>query len=411
MGAGHTGPDASPAMYAQDPPPPATLPPMGVSPFDRPALPATNRPAAPPNAKMSAISDAALLAASVRLKIKDPDGYSCGSGTIVDARDGFALILTCGHIFRDSGGKGTIAVDLFGPNGVEQVAGELYSYNLDRDLGLVTIRVPGPVGVVHVAPPGYRIQPGMSVASVGCNNGNAPTVRQSRINSLNKFVGEPNIQVAGQPVEGRSGGGLFSGDGYLIGVCNAADPSDKEGLFAALGSIQAELSRKNAAGRDLAFIYNNASESNGPGSAESAPPAEMLAGATNAASPLPATPREMPGPTDLATLGAAPASIGEPTAHLAPYEQAALDEIRQRMKDGAEVVCIIRPRGDSNAKSEVIMLDRASPELIRQISDVGRRTDQPYPTSFEVLDKPTPPKPCKVLLEWTAPTAGNTAAR
>ena len=101
----------------------------------------------------------------------------------------------------------------------------------------------------------------MPVVSVGCNNGDAPTVRHSQVTSLDKFHGPPNIQVAGQPVEGRSGGGLFSSEGYVIGVCNAADPSDKEGLFAALASIYAELDRKDAGGNDLSFVYKSPSGS------------------------------------------------------------------------------------------------------------------------------------------------------
>ena len=44
------------------------------------------------------------LASSVRLKIEDADGNSVGSGTIIDARAGEALVLTCGHIFRESQG-------------------------------------------------------------------------------------------------------------------------------------------------------------------------------------------------------------------------------------------------------------------------------------------------------------------
>ena len=60
-----------------------------------------------------AVADATLIAASVRLRVEDPDGRSCGSGTIIDSRGGEALVLTCGHIFRDSHGKGRIEVDLF----------------------------------------------------------------------------------------------------------------------------------------------------------------------------------------------------------------------------------------------------------------------------------------------------------
>ena len=161
----------------------------------------------------SAALDAALIAASVRLRVEDPQGHSCGSGTIIDARQSEALILTCGHIFRDSQGQGRIEVDLFGPNGAAQVAGKLISYDLKRDVALVSIRIPGPVATARVAPPGYQIAPGNPVVSVGCNNGDQPTARRSRVNSLDKFLGPPNLQVDGLPVEGRSGGGLFSSDG------------------------------------------------------------------------------------------------------------------------------------------------------------------------------------------------------
>ena len=48
----------------------------------------------------------------MRLRIDDADGHSVGSGTIIDTRSGEALVLTCGHIFRDSQGKGKITIDL-----------------------------------------------------------------------------------------------------------------------------------------------------------------------------------------------------------------------------------------------------------------------------------------------------------
>jgi thiol-disulfide isomerase/thioredoxin len=58
-----------------------------------------------------------LIAATVRLRIEDPDGHSCGSGTIIDTRQGLALILTCGHLFRDSEGKGKICSARRRPSG------------------------------------------------------------------------------------------------------------------------------------------------------------------------------------------------------------------------------------------------------------------------------------------------------
>jgi len=195
--------------------------------------------------------DQHLIAATVRLRVEDPSGRSCGTGTIIDARQGEALILTCGHLFRDSQGQGDIEVDLFGPRPVRGVPGRLIAYNLDRDVALLSIRTPGPVAVARVAPPDYRLAPGQAAVSVGCNHGQDPTVLHSRITSIDRYLGPPNLQVAGQSVEGRSGGGIFSAEGLVVGVCNAAEPKDNESFCAALAAVHQQLDEAG-----LAFVYD-----------------------------------------------------------------------------------------------------------------------------------------------------------
>jgi thiol-disulfide isomerase/thioredoxin len=379
LGASAAAAPPSPVMRAQEaaiggrsrlvqdaPPAPVVIPagfavPPAVSmpsaPADWPAgMPAGNQPVSAP-----AVADATLIAASVRLRVEDPTGRSCGSGTIIDSRGGEALVLTCGHIFRDSQGKGRIEVDLFGTNPPQEIPGRLISYDLTRDIGLVAIRPPLPVATARLAPPGYRVAKGQAVVSVGCNNGGQPTARHSQVTSLNKFQGPPNIEVAGQPVEGRSGGGLFSGEGYVIGVCNAADPSDQEGLFAALGTISAQLDQDQ-----LAFVYKS--------------PANSAAGASEG--------------SNLAGIPPVTPPAVAPEAGLASHEQAALDEIRRSLKGGAEVVVVVRPRGNPDAQSEVIMLDHASPEFLKQLAAEQSPHGPPYATAF---------KPHKKWLEWSAP--------
>ncbi len=140
--------------------------------------------------------------------------------------------MTCGHIFRDSQGNGKILIDVFGPQPVQKLEGVLVSYDIKRDVGLIRFRPGVPV---TVAPD----RSSRTTAAAGRSGGQhrlrswRPADDARQVNSLNKFLGPANVQVAGQPVQGRSGGGLFDAQGQVVGVCNAADPADNEGLFAA----------------------------------------------------------------------------------------------------------------------------------------------------------------------------------
>lgn len=331
------------------------------------------------------LSDSELIAATVRLRIQDTSGQSCGSGTIIDARKGEALILTCGHIFRDSKGQGQIEVDLFGPSSAEGVPGNLLSYDLKRDVALLSIRVPGPVVSVPVAPAGYKISRNDRVINVGCNNGANPTVRHSSVTALDKFMGPANLTVAGLPVQGRSGGGLFSTDGYVVGVCNAADPSDNEGLYAALESIYAELDQAK-----LAFLYRP--EAKGPSNEES-----LVAVKT------PNMPKQMPEPQKEIQLTEASlqprkqspaAQAAEPAEELTQEERDALAEIRRHRAEGAEVICVVRS-ADPNARSEIIVLERATDSFLKQLALETQRLStaaaNPSPLTPPVFHSPAPP--------------------
>jgi thiol-disulfide isomerase/thioredoxin len=325
--------------------------------------------ASSPSPKGPAVSDATLIAQSVRIRVEDPDGRSCGSGTIVDARAGQALVLTCGHIFRDSKGKGPIEVDLFGPGGVQRVAGRLIDYDLNSDVGLVSIRPAGQLSAARMAPAGYRIASGDAVVTVGCNNGADPTVSHSRVLAVDKFLGPHNLQVEGEPVEGRSGGGVFSSDGMVIGICNAADRNDHAAYCDALLTLQAELDRK-----DLSFVYKEPSKAAWSPAARA--DADRSSVAMSTAPPLPLEPAHEPGAA----------------AKLAPGEQAALEKIRQERNDGAEIVVyFVRNGSDPLAKNEVLRLDNVSPAFLEQLAaESGRRE-----TSLQR----------RTILEWDA-TAG-----
>jgi hypothetical protein len=174
----------------------------------------------------------------------------------------------------------------------------------------------------------------------------------------------------------------------VIGVCNAADPSDREGLFAALNSIYAELDRMQ-----LAFIYKSPSEN----SAVMQDSGNSMPQMANNAPPMPnpmASPADvaMGNPGSNSTLG--PAAVS--SSVLPSAEQAALDEIRRQKREGSEVVIIVRPRNNPEAKSEVFLLDNASPDFLKQVAGIAQPKQERHLTSLEL------PKPRTKLLEWSA---------
>jgi hypothetical protein len=266
-------------------------------------------------------------------------------------------------------------VELFAatPAGVRvvgQVAGQVVDYNLDRDIGLVSIRPGAEVHVAPIAPAQTVVERGDRVTSVGCNQGKDPTALATRVTNVDRYQGPPNIEAGGAPIEGRSGGGLFNSAGQLIGVCFAADYEGNEGLYTALDSIHDELDHLG-----LSDIYR--------GLAATAPANDQVASQqplpTTATPPVyrgqepqqPVMPLEDSKSTVPAAFAASVAERDSTATSAAPaglnnVEQAAWEEIMTRAAD-AEVICIIRPR-EAGGKSEVITLDRVSPEFVRALA-------------------------------------------
>jgi S1-C subfamily serine protease len=291
--------------------------------------------------------DNKLLSCSVRLTLEDAKSRSHGTGTVIDAREGEALIITCGHLFRDSKGKAPVTVELFemdanGVRMVESVQGSVVSYNLERDVAFVSIRPTHPVCVAVVAPQRTQISRGDRAASVGCSNGEDPTVMATRVTWLDRYQGPPNIETSGAPVIGRSGGGLFNEQGNLVGVCFAADKEGNKGLYAGLQSIHDELSQLG-----LQELYAKPVVSTPPGSAENdiRPVGDTVVRG------------QVLGPD-------AGGNVPAPAA-LAPTEQAALEEIVSRAAT-KNVIIYVQPT-EPGGQVEVITLENASGEFVEEL--------------------------------------------
>jgi hypothetical protein len=235
----------------------------------------------------------------------------------------------------------------------EQVTGQLISYDLERDVAFVSIRPTRQVAAAVVAPANTPIQRGDRVATIGCSNGNDPTLLPQRINTLDRYMGPANIEVSGAPEEGRSGGGLFNLQGQLIGVCYAADYEGREGLYAALESIHEELNRLNL--RDVYAKPTDSQLANQP---------TVIRGQV-LDDPPPITPIAGSNPP------AAAVSMSGQQPKLSEPEQAAFDEVIRRAET-SEVVIIVRPK-TPGGQSEVITIDNVSSDFVRAVHEARQR--------------------------------------
>lgn len=307
------------------------------------------------------------LAASVRIRVKDGQGENFGSGTIIDSRVGATTIVTCGHIFRNWDKQGTIEVDYFTNSGIQTTVGRRLYHNLEADVGLIAVNV-DPLPSCVVAPPGTKILKGAPVVSVGCSGGEKPTVQSLKVTALNRYLGADNIECTGVPAQGRSGGGLFTRDGQLIGVCTAAAPHNREGLYAGLKTVQALLERCQ-----MAHLYRSSAAESPDVQLESDDGDEEVLASNSDEAEL---------SDDETTAAAYPARgektpVGNAQPHARLVSQKAADSDsgdEQAIRDAvelareAEIVCIIRPINQPRAASRVVILNRASRQFVEYLS-------------------------------------------
>ena len=324
------------------------------------ALAAAGSPKAPPAREISARTENMNkeLAATVRLRVSGGKNETdCGTGTLIhtslteNAREG--LVLTCGHLFRDSKGNAPVQVDLFRPESgkTTTVTGECVYYDDDLDIGFVGIPLPFEIEPVRMAPPGYAPQSGDRLVSLGCTSGEDPTIWEHTVKSTDQKYYQPKdrlknqqfyfIEVTNAPRSGRSGGGLFArtaqGQTYLIGVCNAGDPKSDEGYFLPYTVVYDQL----YANSNLAFVYQ-----------------ELLRGEPSESGNIQTV------SFDEAPLGrAAPEKIRQPNFESGGNDArlAKLDELKKCVEAGAEVICIVNwPKENEGREreSEVIRVPR-----------------------------------------------------
>jgi thiol-disulfide isomerase/thioredoxin len=305
-----------------------------------------------------------MLASSVRIRVRDANGVYFGSGVVIESGRGKSIVLTCGHILRDVKEESRIEVDVFDGNRSHIYRGTIVKYNLEADLGLVAVETRFPVRVATIASAEGNVRPGESVVSIGCSQGELPSVERLRVTMLNRYVGPDTIECSGVPGQGRSGGGLFTARGSVVGICTNADPRDRRGVYAGLKPIHELL---KVAG--LEDLIPGAPRHSRDSLAEVAPvktePAAEEPSRVKVDSDMDAPPP--------ARVRRAPARPAQPVV----AQSAGEAEITPKMLEQSEVICIIRPVNQPHAASRVVVINRASRKFMAYLT--GEVKDQLVP--------------------------------
>jgi RNA polymerase sigma factor (sigma-70 family) len=262
-------------------------------------------------------------ATAARINVKySPKEWGIGSGTVILSNTKESIILTSAFHFRledwptiaPKDFRVSVSVDLFDdqlppeddpdPNYrvwrprpaqvqciLKDVAAEVIDYDFERDLALIRIRPGRVLPSSPVVPARWKPSPGMKMYAVGCSRGEGASPWSTKIQSIGTTVrGDLKESPTLPPVpaircrfvvdQGRSGGGLFTSDGYLAGVCyHQIEPfNEGQAVYAAPESIYKLLDRNG-----LSALYQDQS----PAEANPTAPGQP---ARNSAAPRTETP-------------------------------------------------------------------------------------------------------------------------
>ena len=180
------------------------------------------------------------LKSTVRIKVTSQGETGWATGTVVDNHGDDFLVISCGHVFRDLEKNGRIEIEfnLDRENVLTSRGSLVFSDDKFRDIAALSFSdarckiQPVKISEVDQAP----IQNDL-VFSIGCSKGKPPTIRRSILKRTLSYNGIKKYDIVGRPIDGRSGGGLFSKNGELFGICNAAAIHEDEGIFVAVDTI------------------------------------------------------------------------------------------------------------------------------------------------------------------------------
>ena len=302
----------------------------------------------------------------ISLNVPSQSYVDYASGTSIYSNGDTSLILTCGHLFRESNGAGQISVIASGEDGsAREFDGSLLAWDANnRDIALVRVQHPGfTLPVNPIAPRSTNNFESDNLFTLGCDYKNAatlgetyngirqtgPTIRQTKIKRRSNYNGVYKFDIAGSPVQGRSGGGLFTKSGELIGVCNARICDVDEGIYTGLDSVYWVIDKAGCAG----FFSPNSLDQNSP---------VQTAATLVAEHAMPVNRKEPEGLNPVPQGGGFREVAFEPEAFAASQQRRNL--VSGGSASGSKIIIIIE---NEFGESELIQVDNPTSELLSSV--------------------------------------------
>ncbi|RIK74349.1 MAG: hypothetical protein DCC67_16710 [Planctomycetota bacterium] len=174
--------------------------------------------------------------AVVRIVVPEGEVTSYGSGTLVDVRDQYGLVVTNWHVVRDSRGE----VDVVFPDGFASKARPL-KVDADWDLAALIVWRPAaePVKIAAAAPqPGDRL----TICGYGSGQYREATGRCTQYYAPALDLPQHMVELDVEARQGDSGGPIFNERGELAGVLFGAGHGTTMGSFGGrVGAFLASL--------------------------------------------------------------------------------------------------------------------------------------------------------------------------
>ncbi|MDX1944851.1 MAG: serine protease [Pirellulaceae bacterium] len=252
--------------------------------------------------------------AVARITVPEKDGISLGSGTLIDARGQFGLVITNWHVVRDAAGP--ISVQF--PDGFQSV-GMVVKTDQDWDLAALSIRRPTaqPLPITAAAP---QLGEVLTIAGYGAGDFRFATGKCTQYLAPGEQFPYELIELAAEARQGDSGGPILNSRGEICGVLFGSGPGYTSGSYG--GRVRQFLATVVPGGEPGSDTQPPASN------LAAAPPVAPVPHSTALHQPQPATPAFGPSPSPPSPP---PTSLSEFAAgrdnSLTPVAEAPLDPL------------------------------------------------------------------------------------